>query len=183
MVLPFGYHPDFGRNLNLPRDNDVLFLGTTSDARRKRIFPILEKAFAEKDIRLRIIDGSPKSGTYYADDRTQLLNRTKILLNVVKQPWDNHIFRLLLASANGTMLLSEPVWEKSQWNYRPGVHFVSCELEMMAETARSYLNDETARLAIVNRAHADIVQESGMTQMAGLLLDRLKDLNEPVSEK
>lgn len=183
MVLPFGYHSDFGRNLNLPRENDVLFLGTTNDARRKRIFPILQKAFAEKDIRLRIIDGNPNTGTYFADDRTQLLNRTKILLNVVKQPWDNHIFRMLLASANGTMLMSEPVWEKSRWNYIPGVHFVSCELEHMAESARSYLNDEPARLAIVNRAHIDTVEEWSMTQMAGRLLNRLKDLDEPGSEK
>lgn len=178
-VVPFGYHPDFGRYLDLPRDIDVLFLGTIGDTRRKRIFPALMLAFAEKNVHLRIIDGSHSSGFYVGEDRTLLLNHTKILLNVVKQPWDNHIFRLLLASANGALLLSEPVWEKSRWKFIPGIHFVSSELGQMAETARFYLDNEPARLEIINRTQSDIVQEMSMAKMAGLLLDQLKDLDKP----
>ncbi len=177
--LPFGHHPDFGTALNLPRDIDILFLGSTSDYRRRRLFPSILSKFAEKGIPLMIVDGSPERGAYYGDERTRLLNRTKILLNVMKQPWDDPTFRLLLAAANGTLLLSEPVWESSLWGYTPNVHFAACELDRLAETAARYLHDEPARLEMASWAAVDITQNSGMAQMTGQLIDLLDQHKEP----
>jgi hypothetical protein len=137
------------------------------------------RKFADKNIQLKIIDGSPERGRYYGEERTRLLNRTKILLNVMKQPWDDPTFRLLLAAANGALLLSEPVWESSLWSYTPNVHFAACELDQLAESAAYYLHDEPARLQITARAGADITQKSGMAQMAGQLIDLLKLQEEP----
>jgi len=179
VVLPFGYHPDFGTALNLRRDIDILFLGTITDNRRRRLFPSIISKFAEKGLQLKIVDGSPKGGAYYGDERTRLLNRTKILLNVMKQPWDDPTFRLLLAAANGTLLLSEPVMDSSLWGYTPNVHFAACKLDQLAEIAAKYLHEEPARLELTTRATVDVTQNSGMAQMAGKLIDLLAQRKEP----
>lgn len=181
-VLPFGYHPHFGQKYDLQRETEVLFLGTTSDVRRKRLFPNLQQAFVREGIELKIVDGSPERGAYYGNERTMLLNRTNILLNVMKQPWDDPIYRLLLATANGCLLLSEPVQESSRWKFVPGIHFASCELDQLAQSARYYLDNATAKQEILNKAEEAILHRSSMTQMAGLLLEHIASLDREKKE-
>lgn len=174
VTLPFGYHPDFGEDLQMPRDIEVLFLGSTRDARRRRLFPAIQDQFDKRGIQLQIVDGSPARGAAFGEERTRLLNRTRIFMNLMKQPWDDPSFRLLLAAANGAMLLSEPVMDTSLGRFSAGVHFAACELNQLAETAAHYLQEEPARLEITAQAAEDIVQGNRMESMAARLLERLE---------
>jgi hypothetical protein len=103
--IPMGHHQSLGADLDLERDIDVVFLGSTRDNRRARIISSLEQSFAQNDIRLVIKDGSAQRGAVHGFERTVLLNRSKIMLNVMRQPWDDLVFRQLLAAPNRTMLL------------------------------------------------------------------------------
>jgi hypothetical protein len=173
VVLPFGYHPHFGRRLNFDREKDIVFLGTVSDLRRKRWMPAIKSELEKKNVKLVIIDGSIERGQYYGEERTRLLNRTKILLNIMKQPWDDPLFRFWLASANGALLLSEPVWQTSLGGLVPNDHIAVCNLEQIAETAVYYLNNESARKAVVERAYTEFVEKSTMEKAVEHLLNQL----------
>jgi hypothetical protein len=171
--IPFGHNPHFGRLLNLPRDLDVVFLGSSNDFRRKRWLPTIEKKLAKSSIKLIIKDGSLARGSCYDEERTHLLNRTKILLNVMKKPWDDPIYRLLLASANGTLLLSEPIWATSRGRFLPDEHFVQCELDQISEKIEYYLRNDSARDPIVQNVSREISEHMTMDRMVADLLQRL----------
>lgn len=106
-LIPMGWAPPFGCPLSLTRDIDVVFLGSTRDRRRKPIIAKLEKELSARGISFIVKDGSPRRGFVFGQERAMLLNRTKIMLNIMRQPWDDPVFRLLLAAPNGAMVLSE----------------------------------------------------------------------------
>ena len=104
-VIPMGACSSFGRLMDLNRNIDVAFIGSTRDRRRKPIVADLTRQLAAEGIRLVIKDGSPEHGYVFGFERAKLLNRTKVLLSVMRQPWDDPVFRLLLAAPNGAMVL------------------------------------------------------------------------------
>lgn len=171
--IPIGYHPFFGEQLGLPRDIDVVFLGTTRDARRRKWIARLERELEKMGISLVIKDGSPRRGYLFDRERTLLLNRTKILLNVMRQAWDDAIYRFLLAAANGVVLLSEPLWSTSRGPLKPGTHYVECRLTEMAATVRDVLDSPSSRLSVAQHASGLIGSELTMSRMAGVCLQYL----------
>jgi hypothetical protein len=85
-VIPYGYHKSFGRPLGLTRDIDVVFLGSLRDRRRSRIVSDLNQKLNKLGIKFVIKDGSRARGYAFGEERTQLLNRAKISLNIMRQP-------------------------------------------------------------------------------------------------
>lgn len=171
--IPLGIHSQFGRLMDIPRDVDVVFLGTTQDMRRRKWIPYIEEKLAKFNVKMVIKDGSQERGTSYDEDRTMLLNRSKIMINVMKRSWDDPIFRLLLSCANGAMLLSEKIWQTSLGGFDPKQHFAESVLDRLPDTVLSYLGNETARQKIVNQASEKINQEYTMEIMVGRLVNRL----------
>lgn len=151
-LIPVGYHPVHGHLLGLERDIDLLFLGDLRVGRRKRIFRRLER----EGLPVRTI-GSYADGTYWGDARTQILNRTKIVLNIPRHPGLMAESRWPVTLATGALLLSEPVYLPEP--YVPGKHYVEAPVDEMAATARRYLDDEDARLRITDEAHRFMTEE------------------------
>lgn len=168
---PMGLHLTFGERLQLARDVDVLFLGTTRDRRRKRIIAQLTEQFAVSGINFVIKDGSQTHGHVFETERTELINRSKILLNVMRQPWDDLTFRALLAAGNGAMLLSEPVAELGWGDFRPNHHFIMGEIDQLATTAKRWLADDAARQAVAETSYQLVVTQMTIEQMTGRLLN------------
>ena len=81
--IPVGYHPAFGEYLRLERDIDVLFLGRINNKRRASILNKLDRELSAEKIKLEIVDKE-----CFGDERTRLLNRTKISLDLPRVPWD-----------------------------------------------------------------------------------------------
>jgi len=151
-LIPVGYHPSHSRLLDLERDIDVLFLGDLRVRRRKQILRRLEREGLEVHA-----VGSYSDKQYWGEGRTQLLNRTKILLNLPRHSGLLADLRLILGMAAGALVISEPVYLPDP--YVPGRHYVEAAIDEMANTARRYLDDEEARRRITDVGYTFVTQE------------------------
>lgn len=163
-LIPVGYHPTHGDRLDLERDIDVLFLGDLRVGRRKRILRRLRR----EALPVHAV-GSYSDPRYWGEGRTQLLNRTKILLNLPRHAGLLADLRLILGMATGALVISEPVYLPAP--YVPGRHYVEAEISEMAETVRGYLADDEARLRITDAAYAFVTEELTLRRSFADLLE------------
>ena len=165
-TAPIGYAPFFGRDLGLERDIDVLFLGTLEVPRRTRLL---------RRLRLAGVDvtavGSWKDPAFWGENRTRLLNRTKIFLNLSRFPGQSSGSRLVLGLANGALVLSEPMYRPAP--FVPGEHFVSAPLDELPALVERYLDDEAARRAVVDRGFSFMTREVTMERSVAKILTLL----------
>ena len=162
--IPLGYHRVHGQRLDLERDIEVLFLGDQHVRRRKRIIQRL----AEEGVAVQALGnyGDPR---YWGDSRTELLNRTKILLNLSRHPGLQNDVRLMLGMATGALVVSEPIYYPDP--YVPSTHYVDAPLDELAQTIKRYLHDVQAREEITAAAYAFVTEELTMKKMFAHLLE------------
>lgn len=166
IVVGMGYYPDCGRDLGLARDIDVVCLGKAGSGRRRRLVERMRAELAQRGIALLVIGGVDHPYVF-GEERTRLLNRTKIVLNLLRPKWDDNSMRFFLAAANGALVVSEPTLRHS--DFTAGVHLVEAPMDRLAETVQAYLEDEQQRKAIVDRARVLAVE----TLTMGAALQRL----------
>jgi hypothetical protein len=170
--IPLGFHEGMGRRRDLERDIDVLFIGTLDDTRHRRAIRFLRSNGINVQAH-----GSWKSAELWGDTRTELINRTKIFLNVQRHPGQYSGYRMLLGMGNGAMVLSEPVHDP--FPYEPGVHYVSSTLESMPETILKYLSDDASRLAIAEAGYRfateSLTMEASMREMIASMASLLQN--------
>ncbi len=144
-LVPLGWHADWGRDLQLERDVDVLFLGRFHGNRRA---PLLQRLSAELEAngrKLEIVD----TGCWGAD-RNRLLSRTKVLLHLPKFAWEFCGMRILMGMGCGALVVSEAC--RNSEPYEPGVHFAQAEVDRLSETILHYLEHEQERAEITSQA-------------------------------
>ncbi len=101
--------------------------------------------------------GSSTTKGHWGEGRTELLNRTKVLLNLPRFP-GHFSDRVMMGMATGALVVSEPIFLPAP--FEPGVHYVECEVDEMAETLRSYLADDEARRRITDTAYTFLTEGS-----------------------
>ena len=150
----YGYHPNFGDLMGLERDIDVLFIGETRQRRRRKLLQRLGDAGIDVTVR-----GSwhKTEGALWGEERTRVLNRTKIVVHLQRYPGKVASKRFVLAMANGAMVVSEP-------SYRPdpfidGTHYVSATIDEMPQVIRHYLEHGEERERITAVAHPFVTQQ------------------------
>ncbi len=149
---PLGYQAArHGDDLGLPRDIDVLFLGALV-ARRKKLLRRLERS----GVALRKM-GSWTDPACWGENRTRLLNRTRIFLNIARYPGELPGLRLILGMANKALVVSEPIYDSGP--YVAGRHLVCCSLEEMPEVIRHYLQRPGERDRIAAEGHRLVTEE------------------------
>jgi hypothetical protein len=163
-----GAVPGWSADLQLHRDIPVLWLGKPGSRRRARLLAELEAGLAARGVPLLVIDGV-RNPYVFGDERTTLLNRTKVVVNLLRQAWDSNYLRYLLAMPNGALVVSEPTLEHGP--FIPGDHLVHVEPQLMAAEIVRYLEDEPARAAIADRGHAFVRSEMMLRQALERLLD------------
>lgn len=161
--VPLGYDPSFGRDLGLQRDIDVLFLGALDVPRRRRILRGLRAAGIDLTA-----TGSWVDPSCWGEERTRLLNRTKILLNLARKPGDLSAHRLLLGMANKALVISEPIYRPAP--FVAGTHFISTPVEEMPDVIRSYLARDAERQRIVEAAYRLVTEEITLSRSASQVL-------------
>jgi hypothetical protein len=166
IVVPLGYHRVYGADLGLPRDIPVAFLGDTDAPRRRRLLPGLLAQLAERGIPVQV------ENNLYGEARTQFLNRTRILLNVLREPQDFVGQRFLLAAANKALVVSEPFNDGEP--FVRGRHLAVAPLAGLADAAAAYLADEVARTQLVDRAYHFVTHELTTAQMVGRIIQQLR---------
>lgn len=151
---PVGYHPWMGINLGMERDIDVLFIGTRHP-RRQAILEKLQRSLVSKGkVLMTVEDGC------YGKQRTELLNRARISLNLLKAPWGLPGERLLMSMGCGSLVVSEPMENPAP--YIAGEHFVQASAEDLPGVITYYLAHGDERKAIVRSAYDFITQELTM---------------------
>jgi hypothetical protein len=149
---PIGYHPAMGSNLARRRDIDVVFLGNVRNRRREAILREIQRSLAAKGVRLVTIEGG-----CYGAQRSSLLNRARISLNLVNYRWDLPALRFLLSIGCGALVISEPLGDTTP--YQAGEHFVQADIADLPEAICYYVEREREREAIVRTAAAFLLQE------------------------
>src|SRR4051812_6457769 len=98
--VPTAYGPGYGRDLGLPRDIPVAWIGIGGQGgiwaeRRARVLARLTEDLARRGVAVH-----QWFGGLHGEERTMVLNRTKIVLNLLQHPQDFTGHRLLLGAAN-----------------------------------------------------------------------------------
>ncbi len=150
---PLGVYPALGRDMNLERDIDVLFIGTVRRGeRRERLLEWLQRDCRQRGVRLHVVTGGCRG-----EARTELLNRARLLLHLHQYPWDTPWIRLFMGTACGAALLSEPISDARP--FQPGVHYAEAAADQLVEAAVDLLDDPPRIEQIVTTAQECIQRE------------------------
>lgn len=152
----------------MSRDIDVLFLGAEDVPRRNRLLKRLRK----NGVRIHAVGSYGNQGCW-GKDRTELLNRTKILLNLARTPGEFPDLRLILGMAIKALGISEPIYRPNP--FVPGEHFFSASREEMPEKIWYYLTHEEVCASISDRAHRLITQDVTMERSVSQIVDLTSD--------
>lgn len=144
-----GLCQECGEDLHSERDIPVLWLGKTGSNRRKRILNFIRDELRKHDIEIMVVDGI-ENPYVFGEDRTVLLNRSKIVLNILRQEWDDNSLRYCFAALNHSLVISEPTLRHSP--FMPGEHIVELPIEEITDGIRYYLSHDEERQQITNRA-------------------------------
>ena len=104
----------------------------------------------------------------WGEGRVELMNRVTIALNIPRLEGHLPDVRLVVAMANGALVVSEPLYLPEP--YVPGVHYVEAPVEQLAETIRDYLADDAARRRITEEAHRFVTTELTLERSFARLL-------------
>lgn len=165
-----GAHPRWEAAHAAERDIPVLWLGTPGSRRRARALATLERDLQARGLTLHRVDGITNPAVF-GDARAQLLRRTKIIVNLVRQPWDCNVLRFYLSAPNRTVMITEPMLPHAP--IHPGVHVVESSLTAMPGTIAHYLADAAARERISDASYRLVTTELTMEKAMRQVLDRL----------
>lgn len=156
-VPPRGYHPGWGHDLGLERDIPVLWLGKPGTRRRARLLDRLRRDLSARGVVMHVVDGV-ENPYVFGPARTELLNRTRIMVNILREPWDDNSMRYALAFHNRVLVVTEPTLPHTP-QFRPGEHLVAVPVAQMARTIVHYLEHEEERRRIVEQAYGAVPKQ------------------------
>ncbi len=157
--INLGSHPAWGADLHLERDIPVLWLGKPGSRRRARLLDEIENALAQRGVKLLRVDGI-RHPYVFDRERIALFNRTRLVLNIMRQPQDSNLLRFYLAAPNRAMMISEPLLPHAP--FVQNRHIVYAPIEKLADTMVHFLTHEEERRAIAEEAHQLVTTELTM---------------------
>jgi len=157
---PSGWHPEWGPPLDRPRDIDVLFIGGLNGP-RKRQFQGVRDQLSEKGIDIFVAQG------YYGRERTDLLNRSKIVLDIDRLGWELPIMRLVAAMPCGALVITNWMGDPTPFS---NDHLIQRRLEDFPEAVAYYLEHERQRQMIAGRAQDFVMGELSLVNVLRRLL-------------
>jgi hypothetical protein len=174
LVAPFGGSPDWHAELNLKRDIDVLWMGKRATNRRSKLIDQVRDELRQRGVEMYVVDNIERP-FIFDEERTQLLNRTKITLNLLRTWYDENSLRICIAAANRSLVVSEPLLPHV-CQYQTSKHYVAAPVEKLADTIMYYLAHEQERQQIVDHAHKFVTTELTMDASVKAILSRVHQL-------
>lgn len=135
VLIPRGYHPSYGRIMNLERDIPVTWMGKIRNRRRAAIIYGLRDKLRAYGLKMHIHDNASMP-FIFGEERTNILNRSLFVLNVLAYPTDEVSIRYYIAAANGAVILTEP--GMNEYPFENGRHLIECSIDDMAEKVVYY---------------------------------------------
>lgn len=161
-LAPFGYHPDWGRDRQLPRDIDVLFLGALGRGPRHVKLCRLQDALAARGRTLTFVSGVQGAV------REAWLNRARIVLCLLRTPHDLPAMRVMLGLACGALVVCESCADTGA--FVAGEHFVMTSLEDMPAVIDRHLTHDVERQEIAAAGHRFVTKELTLPQVLRRML-------------
>lgn len=167
MTAYVGAFPNWGADLGMERDIPILWLGKPGSSRRSRLLKQIRTELERLGVEMVVVDGI-EAPYVFGQERVVLLNRTRIVLNLLRQPWDANAVRYYLAALNGAMILTEPTLPHNP--FKSGVHLAMVEPDRLAEAAVYFLQNEPVRKQLADNARLLVSNELTMSrQLSGIL--------------
>lgn len=126
-MVPAGYDETYGENYHRTRDIDVVFIGRLTKSYRRSRIEAIERELSALGLRCVIVGGN-----CHGEERTALLNNTKLVLHLHKYPWDTPWARWGIASSCGAAVISEPLRYSDP--FKPGVHYLEAPYDNLSES-------------------------------------------------
>ena len=173
LVVPRGYHPGFGRLLNLERDIAVVWMGKLRNNRRRNTVGWIRRGLEKRGQVMQVYDGE-ENAFIYGEKRTQILNRAWFVLNVFTKPIDELSIRYYLAAANGAVVITEP--GENKYPFIPGEHLVECSIDEMQNKITYYLEHEEEWRAISQNMLRLMKSELTLEKSVGTILTQAEEV-------
>lgn len=167
-VASWGTAPDWGRDLGLDRDIPVLWLGKPGSRRRAELVTRVRSELKRRGVEMYVVDGVERPYVF-GEERTILLNRTKVVLNILRSPWDDNACRYFFSAPNKALVVTEPTLPHTP--FEPGVHIVEAPISALTDTICYYLAHEDERREITERAYDLVTQELTLHNAVGRLME------------
>jgi hypothetical protein len=136
--VPIGFHAAWGELSGRERDIDVLFVGTCHSPGRRSLVPSVLRQLRDWGYKTCEADVFP-----CGRQRTELLQRARVVLNVLRFPWEFPGPRLFASAACGALCVSNEAVQNEP--FQPGMHFMRAPRTRMAESISWYLTNEEER--------------------------------------
>jgi hypothetical protein len=104
----------------------------------------------------------------YGERRTDVLNRTRISVNLLSFPWELPGLRFSMSMGCDALVVSEP--QIAPAPYLPGVHFVPAPAPELPAVIAHYLEREDERAAIARSAEQFVTTELTLDRQLAQLL-------------
>ena len=161
--LPLGYHRGWGDNLGTERDIDVLFIGQVKRTRRRNLVKTIRRELESRGIRLVTVEEG-----CFGEQRTRVLNRAKIVLDIVMTPWEMPVTRLLMGMGCGALVVSTWMGDPCPFGKE---HFVQTDTGDLADAVVYYLEHDEERQEIVDAAHRFVTEELTLSKAVSQILE------------
>ncbi|RMH01893.1 MAG: glycosyltransferase family 1 protein [Chloroflexi bacterium] len=157
VVAPWGATRRWYADLGYERDIDVLWMGKRGSKRRSMLLDMVRARLERYGVKMLVVDGEERP-FIYDQERTEILNRSKITLNLTRTWYDDNYSRFALAAPNRSLIVSEPLLPHCP-HFRPGEHYIAAPASELADQIMYYLAHEDERMAIVERAYQLMMSE------------------------
>jgi hypothetical protein len=170
IVAYLGSHPSWGADLGLERDIPVLWIGKIGSNRRGRLLNRIREELRVRGVEMLVIDGL-EHPYVFGEERTILLNRTKIALNLLRAKWDDNSMRYCLAAPNRALIVTEPTLPHTA--FLPDKHLVEAPVEQIPDTICYYLSHEAERRQITEQAYQLSTTELTLSKGVAQILEQI----------
>ena len=146
----------------------MLFFGAVDASRptRGRVLEELRRELVALDLDL-VVPSEPVFGA----KRSELLNRSKTILNLRSNTWHPELVRFVLAAACGTAIVTDPPASFTE-PFVEGEHFLMAEIPDLAEVLHELSRNEPRRAHIARNATELVTRDLTMTAVARRMLER-----------
>lgn len=151
LAVPWGSVPGWYADLGLERDIEVLWMGARAGRRRSGLLDRVRADLRALGVEMYVADNE-EHPFIFGDERTRLLNRAQITLNLTRTWYDDNFLRFPIVMPNRSLVVSEPLLPHCT-DYVVGTHYVSAPIPDLARTIHHYLQHPAERQQIVEQAY------------------------------
>ena len=177
IFVPWGTAAAWHADLDIERDIDVLWIGKRRTKRRSLWIDRIRSELADRGLTMCVVDNVERRFVY-GEERTELLNRSKITLNLLPK-WHDDAFsyRFHVAAGNRTLVVSEPIVPHCPI-YRSGIHYVSAPVGSVMDTLIYYLDHDEERQTITDAAHQLVTTHLTFSRSVGAIMESVEGLRD-----